>query len=51
MTEATLNANNYFDICLIPSKFHMCMYDRMKNIYQAYIVFASRKPFITELFE
>ena len=33
MTEATLNANDYFDICSIPSKFHMCMYDRMKNIY------------------
>ena len=33
MTEATLNANNYIDICSIPSKFHMCMYERMKNIY------------------
>ena len=32
-TEATLNANNYIDICSIPSKFNMCMYDRMKNIY------------------
>ena len=29
MTEA----NNYIDICSIPSKFHMCMYERMKNIY------------------
>ena len=33
ITEATLNANNYIDICSIPSKFHMCMYDRLKNIY------------------
>ena len=33
MTDATLNANFYFDICSIPSKFHMCMYDRMKNIF------------------
>ena len=33
MTEATLNANNYIDICLIPSKFYICMYERMKNIY------------------
>ena len=33
MTDATLNANYYFDICSIPSKFHMCMYDRMKNIF------------------
>ena len=33
MTEATLNANNYIDICSIPSKFHMCMYEKMKNIY------------------
>ena len=33
MTEATLNANNYIAICSIPSKFHMCMYERMKNIY------------------
>ena len=33
MTEATLNANNNIDICSIPSKFHMCMYDRMKIIY------------------
>ena len=33
MTEATLNANNYIDICSIPSKFRMCMYERMKNIY------------------
>ena len=24
---------NYIDICSIPSKFHMCMYERMKNIY------------------
>ena len=29
----TLNANNYIDICSIPSKFHMYMYERMKNIY------------------
>ena len=28
MTEATLNANNYIDICSIPSKFHMCMYEK-----------------------
>ena len=33
MTEVTLNANNFIDICSIRSKFHMCMYDRMKNIY------------------
>ena len=33
MTEATLNANNYIEICSMPSKFHMCMYERMKNIY------------------
>ena len=33
ITEATLNANNYIDICSIPPKFHMCMYERMKNIY------------------
>ena len=33
MTDATLNANNYNDICSIPPKFHMCMYDRMENIY------------------
>ena len=33
MTEATLIANNYIDICSNPSKFHMCMYDRMTNIY------------------
>ena len=32
MTEATLNANDYIDIFSIPSKFFMCMYDRMKNI-------------------
>ena len=33
MTEATLNANNFIDICSIPSKLHMCKYERMKNIY------------------
>ena len=33
MTETTLNANNYIDICSIPSKFKMCMHERMKNIY------------------
>ena len=33
MTEATLNANNYIDIWSIPSKFHMCVYERMQNIY------------------
>ena len=52
--------NNYIDICLIHSKYHMCMYDRMKNIYAQNqssilearsIVLAYRKPFITELFE
>ena len=32
MTEATLNANNYINICLIPLKFHMVMYNRMTNI-------------------
>ena len=32
MTEATLNANNYIDSYSIPSKFHMCMYEKMKNI-------------------
>ena len=55
MTDATLNANNYIDICSIPSKFHMCMYYRMKivmhKISQAYIVLAFGKPFITELVE
>ena len=53
MTEATLNANNY--ICRIRSIFHMCMYDRIKNVYakifQAYIVPAYGKQFITDLFE
>ena len=33
MTEVTLKANNFIDICSIPLKFLMCMYDRMKNIY------------------
>ena len=33
MTEATLNAFNFIGICSIPSKFHMYMYDRMKNVY------------------
>ena len=33
MTEANLNANNYYDICSIPSKFYMLKHDRMKNIY------------------
>ena len=33
MTGATLNANNYIDICSISSKFHMGMYERIKNIY------------------
>ena len=33
MTEVTLKANNFIDICSIPSKFHMCMNDRMNNIY------------------
>ena len=33
MTEDNLNANNYFDINLIPLKFHILMCDRMKNIY------------------
>ena len=33
MTEVTLKANNFIDICSIPSKFHMCMLDRMTNIY------------------
>ena len=55
MTEATLNANNYIDICSIPSKFHMCMYEEwrifMHKISQAYIVLAYGKPFITEFFE
>ena len=32
MTEVNLKANNFIDICSIPSKFHMCRYDRMKNI-------------------
>ena len=55
MTEATLNANNYINICSIPSIYHMYMYDRwwifMHKISQAYIVLAYGKPFITELFE
>ena len=33
MTEAALNANNNVDICFIPLKFHMWMYDRMQNMY------------------
>ena len=33
MTEVTLKANIFIDICSIPSKFHVCMHDRMKNIY------------------
>ena len=33
MNEATLNANNYIDIFSNPSKFHMCIFDRTKNIY------------------
>ena len=54
MTGVTLKANNSIDICSIPSKFHMCMYDRMQNISmykisQAYIVLAYGKPFITDL--
>ena len=32
-TDVTLKAKNFIDICSIPSKFYMCMYDRMKNIY------------------
>ena len=31
MTEVTMNANNNVDVFSIPSKFHMCVYDRMKN--------------------
>ena len=52
MTEATINANNYFDSSSIPSKFHLCMYDRMKNIYaqNQSVVLTYGKPFITELF-
>ena len=33
MTEVTSKTNNFIDICSILSKFHMCMYDTMKNIY------------------
>ena len=33
MTEATLNANNYTDICSIPSKFHMCIYMKELKIF------------------
>ena len=33
MTEVTLNVNNYIDICSLLSKFHMCLYDNMKNIH------------------
>ena len=55
MTEVFLKANNFIDICSIPSKFHMCIYYRMKDIYaqnQSSIhCFAYGKPFITELFE
>ena len=32
MTGATLNVSNNIDICSIPSKFHICMYEKMKNI-------------------
>ena len=56
MTEATLNAKNYIDICSIPSNVHMCMHDRirmfMHTISQAYIVLAYGKSSnITELFK
>ena len=33
MTEATFNANNNVEICLIPLKFHIGMYGRMTNMY------------------
>ena len=33
MTEATLNANNNVDICLIPLKFDMWVSDMMTNMY------------------
>ena len=33
MTEATLNANDNVDICLILSKFRMWLYDRMSIMY------------------
>ena len=33
ITEANFNANIYINIRSIPSKFQMCMHDRMKNIY------------------
>ena len=33
MTEVILKANNFINICSFPSKFHMYMYDRTKNIY------------------
>ena len=42
MTEVTLNAHNNIDICLIPSKFHMLMYDRIgictHKIGEAYLL-------------
>ena len=33
MTEVTLNSKIFIDICSIPLKFHMCMYDRMMHVY------------------
>ena len=33
MTEAALKSFNFIGICSIPSKFQMCMYERMKNVY------------------
>ena len=32
-TGATLNANHFIDICSISSKFRMCMYYGIKNVY------------------
>ena len=33
MTEVNLNAKSKFDLCSIPSKFHLLVYDRMTNMY------------------
>ena len=55
MTEATLNGNSNFELCSIPSKFHMWTYDGMTDIYikitEAYGLLVHGKPIITELFE
>ena len=55
LSEATLNVKSNVDMCSIPLKFHMRIYDRI-NIYPqncaAYCSYVSyEKPLITEMFE